>query len=379
MKTIRLLVVDDSSVVHLVLEKIIKEYDGIEIVGQAYNGREGVDYTKKLSPDVIIMDINMPGIDGLQAIAEIMNEKPTPIIVFSSASAEIVDLSFKSIEMGAVDIIEKPFSTDPESLKQQIRQKLIRTIKTFADFRVMRRIKNSTITALTDKSEALKTVGERLKKKHEELLVKGEQIDREENRGVEDTEFPVIGIAASTGGPQTIRMFVENTHCRKIQAAIVIVQHMAEGFLQGFSDWLQIYSPIPVGIVKNGEPVKPHRIYIAPGEFHLGFKDNRFIYIDRPPILGIRPSANIMFESLAEAFKQRAVAVILTGMGDDGVKGLAAVKQNNGLIIAQNEESCILFGMPKAAIDSGQVDTILSVSEITEFLAEYSLKREYND
>lgn len=385
MGDIKVLIVDDSNIVQLVLEKAIQVEEGIEIVGQAYNGAEGVEMAKKLSPDVIVMDINMPEMDGLEAIQEIMSERPTPIIVFSSASKDIVDLSFKSIELGAVDIIEKPYSKGLDSLKQNIEQKLIRTIRTFADFKVIRRLKQSSLSQLVEKSEKLKYVSNKLRKKH--LEFEGETIHHDLSQNEIEikpspvpSSFPVIGIAASTGGPQTIKKFVEDTHFKDIYAGIVIVQHMAEGFIRGFCEWLKEYSPVPVEMAQSGQDVKPFHIYIAPGEYHLGFTpDGKFNYIHNPPVMGIRPSANIMFKWMAESFNNRLIAIIFTGMGNDGTEGLYAVKEKGGYIIAQDESSSILFGMPKAAIDTGIVDTVLPLSQIPEFLATYSKERVKDD
>ncbi|MBN2535446.1 MAG: chemotaxis-specific protein-glutamate methyltransferase CheB [Spirochaetales bacterium] len=389
MADIRLLIVDDSNIVQLVLEKTIQNEEGIEIIGQAYNGAEGVEMAKKLSPDVIVMDINMPEMDGLEAIQEIMSERPTPIIVFSSASKDIVDLSFKSIEFGAVDIIEKPYSESLDSLKQKIEEKLIRTIRTFADFKVIRRLKQSSLSVLAEKTKKLKDVSNRLKKKHlefqsettlEEKPFDGvlEQMNEIKLSPVRSS-FPVIGVAASTGGPQTIRKFIEDIHFKDIYAGIVIVQHMAEGFIRGFCDWLKEYSPVPVEIAQTGQAIEPCHIYIAPGEYHLGFTpDGKFKYIHEPPILGIRPSADIMFKWIAQSYKKRLIAIILTGMGNDGTEGLYIVKENGGYIIAQDESSSILFGMPKAAIETGIVDKILPLPGIAEFLVTYC-KEAVND
>jgi two-component system chemotaxis response regulator CheB len=378
---IKLLIIDDSSIVHLLLNKIVAEQKDIEIVGEAYNGKEGVDLAMKLSPDVIIMDIGMPEMDGLEAIGEIMNEKPTPIIVFSGASKSTVDISFKAIELGAVHIIEKPLAKDLSELKQFMDNNLLHSIRMFADFKVIRHIKKKT-GLHPEGGSHLEQAANRLKDQHlknqehfEQLKLHEEDkkppvhVAKTTNHTTATANFPIIGIAASTGGPQTIKKLIENIAMMNLNAGIVIVQHMAEGFMQGFCDWLAGYSSIPVTTAKKDELIEAGHIYIAPGEYHLEFSENgRFKFIDSPPILGIRPSASIMFASLAETYKKRVIGVVLTGMGEDGTKGLLKVKQNGGYVIAQDEESSLVFGMPKAAFEAGVVDKVLNLSAIADFL-----------
>ena len=373
MKKIKLLIIDDSHIVHIILEKILMDHEDIEIIGEAYNGEEGVALVVKLAPDIVIMDIGMPKMGGLEAIQLIMQEKPTPIIVFAAPSADIIDLGFQAIELGAVDIIEKPISEDISVLKRDIEENLIKSIKTFADFKVIRRIKSTTISSLHEKSIKLKEIDERLKKKR--IISKDNNKSKDEQKEV-SSDFPIIAIAASTGGPQTIKELIGNLSVRKLNIGIVIVQHMAEGFMQGFCDWLAMYSSVPVVISSEGDFIKPNIVYIAPGDYHLIFdKNGSFIFLDSPPIQGIRPSADLMFSSIAEVFKNRVIAIILTGMGNDGTEGLLKVKEFGGYVISQDEESSLIFGMPKSAIDAGVVDSVLNITKIPDFLEKLCRER----
>jgi two-component system chemotaxis response regulator CheB len=360
LKQIKVLIIDDSSIVHMLVGRVISEQDDMVVTGNAYNGKEGVDLVRELSPDVIIMDIGMPKMNGLEAIQEIMNEKPTPIIVFSAASKNSVDVSFKAIELGAVELIEKPFSENSMDLKKNIEGKLIKSIRTFSDFKVIRRIKRKDISL-----------------PHDETLMQNNSDIKSINKiHMTKENFPVIGIAASTGGPQTIKGLIEIISGKNINASIVIIQHMAEGFMNGFCEWLQEFSKLPVMIPKNGERIFPMKIYVAPGEYHLVFGDVQcFSYLDAPPIQGIRPSADIMLKSLAETFGSRAIGVILTGMGSDGTEGALKIKECDGYTIAQDEESSLIFGMPKSAIEAGGIDKILHVSKIPDFLENFCKER----
>ncbi len=374
MDQIKVLIIEDSNIVHVLLEKVIALHKDIKVIGNAYDGKEGIEMTKKLSPDIIIMDISMPKMDGLEAIQEIMNEKPTPIIVFSAVSENVVDLSFKAMELGAVELVEKPFSSDLTLLKKNIEDNLIRSIKTFADFKVIRRMKKSKLSIVNIEPLKLKESNEKLKNK--KILPFKERIIKHD---IKFDVFPIIAIAASTGGPQTIRKLIEGLAEKKINAGIVIIQHMAEGFMKGFCDWLSISTSMTVHMADEGEFISSNCIYVAPGEYHLTFdKKGSFAYLDSPPIQGIRPSADIMYDSIADAYKNRVIAIILTGMGDDGTKGLYKVKEKGGYIISQDEESSLIFGMPKSAIDAGVVDRVLNISEMPDFLEKLCRERSFN-
>ncbi len=369
MKKIKVLIIDDSNIVHALLEKIISQNEQIEIIGNAYDGVDGIMQVKNLKPDVVVMDIGMPRMGGLEAIQKIMEENPTPIIVFSAASQNMVDLSFKAIELGAVDLVEKPFSNDMSILKNNIETHLIKSIINFSDFKVIRRINKSKISSIRE-STVKHSISQRINKE----ITTNKKIDDFDKK-----DFPIIGIAASTGGPQTLKGLIEDLSSRNIYAGIVIVQHMAEGFMQGFCDWLAGYSKIPVVLAEEKDYIKPGYIYIAPGEYHLIFdKTGKFEFLDSPPIQGIKPSADLMFNSLGEVFKNRVIGVILTGMGNDGTEGLRVIKEHGGYVISQDEESSLIFGMPKSAIDAGVVDIVMNVSKIPETLEKLCNERVIN-
>lgn len=350
MPKIRIVIIDDSAVVHALLEKALRQIDEFEIAGKAFDGKSGVKIVTEKKPDIVIMDINMPQMGGLEAIEEIMDLYPVPIIVFSAASQEIVNLGYEAIGRGALDIVEKPQSLNFEDFLKIINNVLFHKIKAFAGLKLVRRKK---------KIKVFEDVPKRVAQS--DIIHQKPQYS--------DENFPIIGIAASTGGPQTIRQFIDRIAPNSLSAPIVIIQHMAEGFISGFANWLSLSSRIPVTIAKENEFPKKENIYIAPGHIHLAFnKKGFFTYLYKPPLGGIRPSADIFFESLAETYRERAIAIVLTGMGNDGAKGLLAIKKYNGYIIAQDQESSIIFGMPKAAIEMGIVDEIVSIDKLYPFI-----------
>ena len=362
MEKIKVLIIDDSSIVHILLKKVFLEFPDIFIVGEAYDGREGVDLAMRESPDVIIMDIGMPKMDGLEAIQVIMQEKPTPIIVLSAASNNTIGLGFKAIELGAVELIEKPYTADFSLLKKVIEEKLIKSIRTFSDFKVIRRLKGG------ESYSEKKRIKEEEKVKTREALPNAQVEQKKETRHKVEG-FPIIGIAASTGGPQTIKKLLAGFPVKEMGAGVVILQHIADGFVQGFCDWLNESSSVKIEVAKEGEAIRPNVISIAPDGHHLIFDHKgRFLFEDSPPIVGIRPSADIMIDSLGKVYKERVIVLILTGMGGDGSKGLAAVKENGGYVIAQDEESSLIFGMPKMAIETGLVDKVMGLDKMSEFL-----------
>jgi two-component system chemotaxis response regulator CheB len=361
---IRVLIIDDSPIVHTVLAKVFESQPDIQVAGNAFDGREGVKLARELEPDIIIMDITMPGMSGLEAIEEIMVEKPAPVIVFSSASRDIVDLGFKAIGLGAVDLVEKPAARDLTELKEIIENKLLRTVRTFADFKVIRRFRRHRLPAVEKKAKS-----ELLPFPPREQPIPTRAPAAKRAGDESPAHSRVIAVASSTGGPQILRQLLSHPGLAALDASIVLVQHLADGFVEGFADWLRLYAALPVIIACEGEKPEPGLIQVAPGGCHLGIDPGgRFAFIRTPPVFGIRPSADVLFESMAGPLRHRLVAVVLSGMGSDGTEGIKKVKEHGGFVIAQDEESSLIFGMPKAAIDSGNVDAVLNISELPDFL-----------
>ncbi|URA10151.1 chemotaxis-specific protein-glutamate methyltransferase CheB [Thermospira aquatica] len=346
---IKVLLVDDSPVVHEVLKKFFEKKTEIEIVGNVYNGEEALHFLKTMTPDVVIMDIEMPVMDGLTAIKKIMEEKPLPIIVFSAATKKIADLVMKSLEAGAVDVVEKPENMTTAGIEEYLEKNLFQKIKIFYGFKVVKRISDLKIKELAEKKERL------------ELLAKNKSLRSKKEL------FPVVGIASSTGGPQTLKKIF--SQIKKPTYPIVVIQHIPHNFVESLREWLMLHTQAKCEFVQEGGLPEPGKIYLVNVDRHLTFSpEGRFKFFDAPPIYGIRPSADYMFEFLGKVYKERAIGIVLTGMGEDGKKGAKFIKENQGTIITEAEEDCIIYGMPRAVIESGLADKIMRINEIVDFL-----------
>jgi two-component system chemotaxis response regulator CheB len=335
---IRLLVVEDSPLMCKVLTSLINADPQILVVAIAKNGKEAVDLVPLLKPDFITMDMDMPVMDGLEATRQIMAYHPTPIlIVSSSVFKQGMDKVFKAISCGALDVIDKSeleFIGDKKS-----GEALLTRIKFLANARVP-----------------------------DQPLVKFRR-----ERSAVDLKAPgrkvldkIVAIVASTGGPQAILKILQRLP-EDFPCGIVIVQHITSGFLSGLVDWLSKECRIPVKIGADLEEIRPGVAYIAPDNFHMRVKEGGKISLsDEPANNGHRPSGDVLLESVAKTYGKGGVGVILTGMGKDGAMGMKAIKQAQGFTIAQNERSCVVFGMPNAAIEMKVIDRVLPLEKMAE-------------
>ena len=358
----RILIIDDSKFVHRILTSVLEAEDDIEIVGHAYDGAQGVKLHNEIKPDVVVMDVEMPVMDGLEATRRIMGETPKPVVIFSSAGARVSNLAFKSLGSGAVDLVEKPDVDDADSLAEVIREKLVNKLRLYTGLQVVRRIKKELIHNLEEHGKKLGTRVDR-----EEVSVSEKPVSSEgEYAGM------VVAIAASTGGPKTLRDFLA-TLPDPLPWPVVILQHMSTGFFEGFREWISQGCRAPVEFMKAGCSCLPGTVYIATGGQHWGVGgDGKFVAVDGDPVFGIRPCADVLFTTMAEVYRDRLVGIVLTGMGHDGKMGASAIKKAGGHIVAQHQDGCILFGMPKAVIEADLADSVLRIGEISEYLVSHS-------
>lgn len=346
MNKIKVLVVDDSSFMRKIISDIINSDPNLEVIDTAKNGREAIEKSKIHKPDVMTLDVEMPVLDGLSALDIIMDEMPMPVIMLSSLTREGADATLRALELGAVDFITKPSSIFKVNT-DDMRLELISKLKMAAGVKM--KLKVSTPIKIRPKPVS----SEVFNSKKNVTIGKGNRI---------------IAIGTSTGGPKALQYVIPNLP-GDMDASVLIVQHMPPGFTKSLAERLDSMSELNVKEAEDSEELKPGYAYIAPGNFHLRIvkENNRFIIRlgDGETVSGHKPSVDAMMDSLAQLNISNLIGVIMTGMGSDGAKGLAKLKNDKNYIIAQDEESCVVFGMPKSAIKLGAVDKVVSLDEIS--------------
>jgi two-component system chemotaxis response regulator CheB len=338
---LRVLVAEDSPTARELLVEVLRSDPELTIAGEALDGADAVAMAKQLRPDVITMDIRMPKLDGFEATRQIMIEAPTSIVIVSSVYDEHdVQASMQALRVGALAVLPKPPGPESPDFEDHCRR-LVQTVKAMSQVKVVRRWPDRVLVEPAP------------------LLA----VDR-------TVPAQVAAIVASTGGPAALARILSNLS-PDFELPILVVQHIASGFIDGFASWLNTSGTIPVRVAREGEPLRSGTVYVAPDHHHLGLRNRSTIALSRTqPVQGFRPSGTVLFESVAKIYGRTAVAVVLTGMGDDGVAGLRAVRQAGGRIIAQNEATSVVFGMPGAAIAAGLADLTLPIDAIASRLEE---------
>jgi two-component system chemotaxis response regulator CheB len=366
-KKIRVLVVDDSAFMRKVLEGIIASDPMLEVCGEARDGKNAVSQIEALNPDVISMDINMPVMDGLQATEIIMSTNPKPILIVSSESREGADVTLKALQLGAIDFVSKP-SGGIDLDMSAVREELVRKLKMAAKVRVVRTATRARVPQ-NGESAAAPVPRDDSPRAGSAATTAAKPSDRQTlwaplsgKRGV--GRFPIVVVASSTGGPATLMKFAPR-FAREFPGAVIVVQHMPGNFTSQFSAQLQEVCRIRVKEAEAGEMISPGRLYVCPGSHHLRISSTgRVILDDGPRIDGYRPSADVALGSAADYAGNLSIGVVLTGMGNDGAKGVQAVKNVGGYVIAQDESTAVIFGMPHEAMKTGAVDKTLPIENI---------------
>jgi two-component system, chemotaxis family, protein-glutamate methylesterase/glutaminase len=349
-KKFRVLIVEDSTFMRKVLETIFNADDQLQVVGHAKDGREAVTMSESLKPDVITMDINMPHMDGLQATAQIMTTNPKPIVVVSSESKEGAASTLKALELGAIEFVAKP-SSGIDLDMQSVKEELLRKVRMAAKVRVVRTASRlaSTLQGTDAKSRQ----------------APAPPAKRAAPAARHDQKFPVVVVAASTGGPATV-MRLAPGFTRDFPAAVILVQHMPAAFTSQYAVQLAEFTNIRVKEAEANESLAPGTLYICPGAQHLRVTVSGRIELDGASgrIGGYLPNIDVTMESVAACAGPMSIGVVLTGMGNDGANGAKAIKAAGGWVLAQDEATSVIFGMPAEAIKTGAVEQVLGIDDI---------------
>src|ERR1700732_45601 len=348
-KKFRVLIVDDSTFMRKVLETILNSDDQLQVVGQAKDGREAITLAESLKPDVITMDINMPHVDGLQATAQIMTTNPRPIVIVSSESKDGAASTLKALELGAIEFVAKP-SSGIDLDMQSIKEDLLRKVRMAAKVRVVRTASRlaSTLQSMSG-TPAPAPVPAKLPAP----------------TASSDQRFPIVVLAASTGGPATV-MRLAPGFTRDFPAAVFLVQHMPASFTTQYAAQLAEFTSIRVKEAETNEAVQPGTLYICPGGQHLRVTPSGRIQLDATSgrINGYLPNIDVTMQTVAAYAGAMSIGVVLTGMGNDGALGAKAIKSAGGMVLAQDEATSVIFGMPAEAIKLAAIEQVLAIDDI---------------
>lgn len=326
----------------------------IKVVGMGNNGVEGVELVARLKPDVVTLDIEMPRMDGLTALKHIMANNPTPVMMVSSLTTDGASATLDALSLGAVDFIPKQLSfvaLDIVKIKDELLKKIKHIARNKHSF--LRRVRMLSSTGvITTASRDRKTQ----KMTPPEML-----------RCAGRKDFTIVAIGTSTGGPPALQAIIPRLP-KNLPVPVTVVQHMPPTFTKSLSDRLNSLSQVTVKEAEQSEPLKPGIVYIAPGDKHLIIKGSRttgrVVLSDEPSTTLHRPAVDVMMKAVAEVHGRTTLGVILTGMGSDGLEGLKVVKEKGGIIYAQNEESCVVYGMPRAVVEHNLADKVVHIDQM---------------
>ena len=356
-KKIRVLVVDDSAFMRVALKKMMEADPDIEVIGVARNGHEAIQKIGSLKPDIVTMDIEMPVMNGLEALEYIMDEMPLPVIMISALTEEGADATFQALDIGAVDFIPKGgksyVNLDIVKVGEQLRQKVHAIVARNRYKRIQSNLFRNRLqsTAVAVKPAPVK-------------------------RRIISKKCSIVTLGTSTGGPLALNQILPEIPSG-IGVPILIVQHMPPTFTGPFAARLDSLCQVPVKEAEDGDLAEPGCIYVAPGGIHMkavmeGISKVRIKLDPKPADLLFVPSVDEMMLSVANNLKMDILGVIMTGMGSDGLLGMRKIREKGGVTIAQNEESCVVYGMPKVCVDENIIDHVVDLSQIPKEIVQYS-------
>ncbi len=363
--SLRILIVDDSPLMRRVLHELLESDPEVRVVGEAGDGRQALALVAELKPDLVIMDVQMPVMDGVETTRQIMAYHPTPILVLTATlSNRDVDITFEMLGAGALDVMEKPALSDPAAL-ERARRALIRKVRLLSRVRVVTHLRGRRRGGAHSQQPDGSVVqtgplAAYLPRQRHCLALK---------QKARPDVCPVVVIGASTGGPRVVRQILTGLPA-DLPAAVIVVQHIADGFSAGMVEWLAQSVPLRVVLAAEGTPIRPGHVLVAPDRYDLLVQPDGTIHLSGLPLLIQRPAIDIVMQSVAAVCGEQAVGVLLTGMGRDGAIGMLAIRRAGGYAIAQDGASCAIFGMPRAAIELGAADAVLPPQQIAAALCE---------
>ncbi len=347
-RKISVLVVDDSAFMRKALKRMLRSDPMIRVAGDAKDGLEAIDKVARLKPDVITLDVKMSGMDGLEALKRIMKENPTPVLMVSSLTSEGGDVTLRALKMGAVDFIDKSSCHTTMDILE-IAESLVEKIKVIA--------------------------GVDLKKLSQpEPKAPPKPLPPKATTGKGGAPSHIVAIGASTGGPMSLETVLTALPA-DYPGAILVVQHMPVGFTSSLAERMNNQCQMEVKEAQEDDPIVPGRIYIAPGGYHLKLRravDRFYVLLSKSPRDSQHcPSVDVMMSAVAAVWPGKSLGIVMTGMGADGTEGIKDLKERGGVILAQNEATCVVFGMPRAAYLSGAVDRMVPLNLIAEEIVRF--------
>ncbi len=345
---VRVLVVDDSAFMRYVVSKELSADPSIKVVGMARDGLDALQKVGELKPDVVTMDLEMPRMDGLTALGRLMSENPVPVVLLSSLTQEGAAVTIHGLELGAADFVTKP-STVQAASSVETWQVLLVKVKAAARLDVRRLRTRSTQAPRVTPRPPVQIAAPR-----EQLKKPGR----------------LVVVGTSTGGPRALFDVIPRLPS-SLDAAVVVVQHMPPGFTRSLASRLNDVSPLEVKEAEDGDQIALGRALLAPGDFHMVVKRGGRIGLERSPSLhGVRPAVDVTMESAASVFGARTVGVVLTGMGRDGTAGALSIRRAGGVVVAEDETTCVVYGMPRSAYEAGAVNKVVRLERVADAIVQ---------
>lgn len=365
MSNIKVLVIDDSAIARRILSVIINEATGMEVIDTARDGIYALQKIEIQRPDVITLDVEMPRMDGITFLEKLMNENPIPVVMCSALTQKSSETSIKALRLGAVEVVGKPTSNLKQELKEQA-STIVRAIRTASIARLSK--------MKTPNTKSFLELNVQEKQSADVILAK--------RASVQSTpSSKLIAIGASTGGTQALEYVISSLNANT--PGVVIVQHMPEAFTEAFARRLDSVSSVHVKEAQNGDLVETGKVLIAPGGKHM-ILNNRagklYTRIKEGPLVNRhRPSVDVLFRSVTQTAAKQTLGIIMTGMGDDGANGMKEMYDAGAFTVAQDEDSCVIFGMPAVAIERGGVKKISALKNIPALINAYNQPVEFKE